>query len=119
MHRDRLPGRLLRGRLRQAHEAFILALLVAPLLVSYMLRMLAWVGLLSPGVGQRGSGSAAHRSARIRLAGRPAGDRHLGLIYGWIPYFIIPLYASLARFDTRYLEASRDLGAGTFGRFFT
>lgn len=41
-----------------------------------------------------------------------------GLTYGWIPYFIIPLYASLARFDTRYLEASRDLGAGTVATFF-
>jgi spermidine/putrescine transport system permease protein len=41
----------------------------------------------------------------------------LGLIYGWIPYFIIPLYASLARFDQRYLEASRDLGANTFQTF--
>jgi spermidine/putrescine transport system permease protein len=40
-----------------------------------------------------------------------------GLTYGWIPYFIIPLYAALARFDTRYLEASRDLGAGTVGTF--
>ena len=40
-----------------------------------------------------------------------------GLIYGWIPYFIIPVYAALARFDTRYLEASRDLGAGTGSTF--
>ena len=51
------------------------------------------------------------------LSGRPV-TVVFGLIYGWIPYFIIPLYAALARFDTRYLEASRDLGAGGFQTFF-
>ena len=83
-----------------------------------MLRMLAWVGLLSPG----GWVNAVLVPLHIVppgfdwLGGRPV-TVVFGLIYGWIPYFIIPLYAALARFDTRYLEASRDLGAGTFGTF--
>ena len=99
-------------------KGLILALLVAPLLVSYMLRMLAWVGLLSPGgwvnfVLMR-VGLMSHQLNWLQ--GRPV-TVVLGLIYGWIPYFIIPLYASLARFDQRYLEASRDLGANTFQTF--
>ena len=49
LHADRLPGRVLhRACTPAAGAAPILALLVLPLLVSYMLRMLAWVGLLSP-----------------------------------------------------------------------
>lgn len=99
-------------------KGLILALLVTPLLVSYMLRMLAWVGLLSPGgwvnfVLMR-VGLMSHQLNWLQ--GRPV-TVVLGLIYGWIPYFIIPLYASLARFDQRYLEASRDLGANTFQTF--
>jgi spermidine/putrescine transport system permease protein len=35
----------------------------------------------------------------------------MGLIYGYIPFFILPLYAALERLDGRLLEAARDLGA--------
>ena len=38
----------------------------------------------------------------------------LALIYGYIPYFILPLYASLDRIDRSHLEAARDLGASPF-----
>jgi ABC-type spermidine/putrescine transport system permease subunit I len=99
-------------------KGLILALLVAPLLVSYMLRMLAWVGLLAP----TGWVNAVLVPLGIVpsqfdwLSGRSV-TVVFGLIYGWIPYFIIPLYAALARFDTRYLEASRDLGAGGLQTF--
>jgi ABC-type spermidine/putrescine transport system permease subunit I len=99
-------------------RGLILALLVAPLLVSYMLRMLAWVGLLAP----TGWVNAVLVPLGIVpsqfdwLSGRSV-TVVFGLMYGWIPYFIIPLYAALARFDTRYLEASRDLGAGGLQTF--
>jgi spermidine/putrescine transport system permease protein len=99
-------------------KGFILALLVAPLVVSYMLRMLAWVGLLAPGgwVNAVLVPLGIVPSQFDWLSGRPV-TVVFGLIYGWLPYFIIPLYAALARFDTRYLEASRDLGAGGFQTF--
>jgi ABC-type spermidine/putrescine transport system permease subunit I len=35
----------------------------------------------------------------------------IGLVYGYIPFFILPLYAALERLDKRLLEAGRDLGA--------
>ncbi len=99
-------------------KGLILGLLVAPFLVSYMLRMLAWVGLLSPGGWVN---EALQRLGIINhpvdwLAGHPAVVV-AALIYGWAPYFIVPLYASLARFDRRYLEASHDLGGGPLGTF--
>jgi putrescine transport system permease protein len=99
-------------------KGLILALLVAPLLVSYMLRMLAWVGLLAPGGWVNAVLVPLHivPSQFDWLSGR-ALTVVFGLIYGWIPYFIIPLYAALARFDTRYLEASRDLGASGWQTF--
>ena len=42
----------------------------------------------------------------------------LGLVYGYLPFFIVPLYAYLDRIDQRLLEASRDLGANSFRTFF-
>jgi len=99
-------------------KGIVLALFVAPFLVSYMLRMLAWVGLLSPGgwvdavLADLGLASSQFNW----LSGRPFVVV-AALIYGWVPYFILPLYAALARFDQRYLEAAKDLGAGPVQTF--
>ncbi len=41
----------------------------------------------------------------------------LGLVYGFLPFMILPLYASIERIDPRLLEASRDLYATGFGTF--
>ena len=100
-------------------KGLVLALFVAPFLVSYMLRMLAWVGLLSPGgwvdsvLGSLGVVGSQYNW----LSGR-SFVVVLALLYGWVPYFILPLYAALARFDLRFLEASKDLGANPVQTFF-
>lgn len=100
-------------------KGLVLALFVAPFLVSYMLRMLAWVGLLAPDgwINSALMHLGLMSSPQNWLSGRSVVVV-CALIYGWVPYFILPLYASLARFDKRYLEASRDLGAGTWQTFF-
>jgi spermidine/putrescine transport system permease protein len=41
----------------------------------------------------------------------------LGLVYGYIPYLIVVLYAGLDRIDARLLEAARDLGLGRWRTF--
>jgi spermidine/putrescine transport system permease protein len=41
----------------------------------------------------------------------------MGLVYGYIPFFILPLYAALDRIDGSVLEASRDLGANRVRTF--
>lgn len=99
-------------------KGLILALLATPFLVSYMLRMLAWVGLLAPGGWVNAALIRLHIIGQPInwLSGRPS-TVVLALIYGWIPYFIIPLYAALARFDRRLLEAANDLGGGTVRTF--
>ncbi len=43
----------------------------------------------------------------------------LGLVYGWLPLMILPIYASLVGLDPSLLEASSDLGATPFRRLFT
>jgi len=96
----------------------ILVLLVVPLLVSYMLRMLAWVGLLAPdGYVNRVLQELGIVGGPVNwLGGRPS-TVVIALVYGWVPYFILPLYASLERLDRRYLEAANDLGAGRVRTF--
>ena len=41
----------------------------------------------------------------------------MGLVYGYVPYLILPLYASLDRIDQRLIEAARDLGASPASAF--
>jgi spermidine/putrescine transport system permease protein len=41
----------------------------------------------------------------------------MGLVYGYIPYLILVLYAGLDRIDSSLLEASRDLGLGKWRTF--
>ncbi|MFZ2881418.1 MAG: ABC transporter permease, partial [Phototrophicaceae bacterium] len=41
----------------------------------------------------------------------------LGLVYGFLPFMVLPIYASLSRFDHRYIEAANDLGANDVTSF--
>jgi spermidine/putrescine transport system permease protein len=104
-------------RARRSKPVF-LVLLLLPFLVSYMLRMLAWVGLLTPG------GYVDEVLVNLHIVDNSPGwlNGHsstvvLALIYGWVPYFILPLYASLERLDRRCLDAAADLGANPVRTF--
>jgi putrescine transport system permease protein len=108
------------GRLK----VLLLSLMIAPFWMSYLMRMLAWVNLLAvkpddPGLVNRileltpfvdnpinwSSGDVSHLTVI------------LGLVYGYIPFFILPLYAALDRIDRSQLEASRDLGGSARSTF--
>jgi putrescine transport system permease protein len=93
----------------------LLILLVLPFWISYLMRMFAWTNLLDSG------GYAAkvlHWFSLDRLfihggdwlGGQPI-TVIMGLVYGYVPYLIIPLYVALDRIDQRLIEAARDLGA--------
>jgi len=87
----------------------LLLLIIAPFWVNYLMRMLAWVNLLSPsGLFSRFVGIFGVQYNWLN--GSPI-TVILGLVYGYIPFLILPLYATLERLDWRLVEAARDLGA--------
>ncbi len=100
---------------RQAgrRKGLYLVALVAPFWVSYMMRMLAWQNLLQVGGLVNHALMLAHLITQPVnwLSGMPV-TVVLGLVYGYVPYLIIVLYAGLDRIDTSLLEAARDLGLG-------
>ena len=99
-------------------RGLVLGLLVLPFWISYLMRMLAWVNLLQPDGYVNAILSALHLGAREH--NWLDGDWPtvvIGLIYGYVPFFILPLYAALERLDERLIEASRDLGASSFSTF--
>ena len=100
------------ARLAGRWRGLLLALLIAPFWISYMMRMLAWVNLLANDglVNRMVPGHVDWLSGRSDVV-------ILGLVYGYVPYMIIPLYAGLDRLPTSLVEAARDLGASRASAF--
>jgi ABC-type spermidine/putrescine transport system permease subunit I len=99
-------------------KSLLLILLILPFWISYLMRMLAWVNLLAPdGYVNRFLMWSHVISTPYGFLDGQSSTVIWALIYGYIPYFILPLYASLDRIDRAYLEAARDLGASPFRAF--
>jgi ABC-type spermidine/putrescine transport system permease subunit I len=92
-------------------KGILLGLLLAPFWVSYMMRMLAWIGLLqTDGYVNRVLVDLHLISQPVSWLGGKASTVILGLVYGYVPYLILVLYAGLDRIDSSLIEAGRDLG---------
>ena len=92
-------------------KILLLVLIIVPFWVNYLMRMLAWVNLLSVD----GLFTRFMRIFGVNynwLDGSPI-TVILGLVYGYIPFLILPLYATLERLDWRLVDAARDLGANS------
>lgn len=94
------------------YKGLLLAGIVAPFFISYLMRMLAWINLLQD------DGWVNDVLLWLRVVDAPvnwldgrASSVIFGLVYGYVPFMILPLYAFLDRIDQRLLEAARDLGA--------
>jgi spermidine/putrescine transport system permease protein len=99
-------------------KALLLVLLVVPFWVSYLMRMLAWIGLLLPdGLVNKTLMDVGILSHPYGWLDGQASSVVLALIYGYVPYLILPLYATLDRIDRHVLEAGRDLGASPIRTF--
>jgi spermidine/putrescine transport system permease protein len=94
------------------YRTLILIALISPFWISYLMRMLAWVNLLAlDGYVNRTLHNLHLVSTPIDwLSGRSL-TVILGLVYGYIPYMILPLFGFLDRIQMSLLEAGRDLGA--------
>ena len=89
-------------------QKFLYMLVMLPMCMSFLLRTLAWVGLLQDtgiindilefvGIG---------RQQLIRTPGAVV----LGMVYNYLPYMILPLYSTIVKIDNRLIEAAEDLG---------
>jgi ABC-type spermidine/putrescine transport system permease subunit I len=98
-------------------KVMFLVLLIAPFWVSYMMRMLAWIDLLQQGGLFNSALSSIGLPGNTDWLGGKSITVVLGLVYGYIPYLILVLYAYLDRIDNSLLEAARDLGLSRWRTF--
>jgi spermidine/putrescine transport system permease protein len=81
----------------------LIALILLPFLINYLVRTYAWVALLSD------------EGLLSNVAGEPLGIMNTpiavigGLVYGYLGFMILPIYASLERMDPALIEAGKDL----------
>ncbi|WP_112244802.1 ABC transporter permease [Kribbella monticola] len=97
----------------------LLALVIAPFFTSFLIRTLSWKLLL----GDNGFVVDALRTVHIlgsdgRLLATTAAVV-TGLTYNFLPFMVLPLYASLEKIDHRLIEAGSDLYASAFTTFRT
>ena len=95
-----------------------LTLLLIPFAVSYLLRVMAWKLMLGPQGGINSLLSwvgLTDEPLGLLLYSRPAVI--ITLVYIWIPFATLPIYAAMQRIQRGQLEAAADLGAGPWARF--
>ena len=89
-------------------QKILYMLVMLPMCMSFLLRTLAWVGLLQDTgiintlLGKLGLGPIS----MIRTPGAVI----LGMVYNYLPYMILPLYSVIVKIDNRLIEAAEDLG---------
>jgi spermidine/putrescine transport system permease protein len=96
-------------------KGLLILLLVIPFWTSFLIRTYAWLIILGPNVGLAGQLQRL-TGMDIQILGTPFAVL-LGLVYGYLPLMVFPLYVTLERMDKGLIEASKDLGAGRWATF--
>ncbi len=95
----------------------LLMLVMLPFWTSFLLRVYAWKMLLADnGVFNNFAMWVGLASEPVKMMNTPF-SLVLGMVYTYLPFMILPLYANLVKMDLRLLEAALDLGATPWGAF--
>ena len=89
-------------------QKILYMLVMLPMCMSFLLRTLAWVALLQD-TGIINNFLRALGLGSLKLIRTP-GAVVLGMVYNYLPYMILPLYAIILKIDPRLIEAAEDLG---------
>ena len=101
----------------ERHRIILLMLIILPFWTSFLIRVYAWIGILGP------SGLLNNFLMWLGAIDTPLTILHtqtaiyIGVVYSYLPFMILPLYANLTRLDFSLLEAAADLGCRPFKAF--
>ncbi len=105
------------ARARGTWRSALLMLIVLPFWTSFLLRVYAWIGLL------KHNGVINNVLVSLGIIHQPLTMLqtdfavYVGIVYSYLPFMILPLYANLEKLDVALLEAAADLGARPFTAF--
>jgi putrescine transport system permease protein len=99
------------ARLPQRWQAVAMTLVIVPFWTSFLIRIYAWINILQH------DGPLNRILLALHLVSTPVvwlstdSAMYLGIVYSYLPFMILPLYAMLAKMDPALLEAASDLGS--------
>jgi putrescine transport system permease protein len=105
------------ARLPQRWQGVAMMLVIVPFWTSFLIRIYAWINILQH------DGLLNRVLLALHLVAAPVvwlstdSAMYLGIVYSYLPFMILPLYATLAKMDPALLEAASDLGAAPLQAF--
>jgi len=105
------------ARASRRAQAILVMLIVLPFLTAYLIRIYAWMNILQP------QGLLNATLIALGIVREPvrwlASDTaiYIGVVYSYLPFMVLPLYAGLERIDATLLEAAADLGCPRWKAF--
>jgi putrescine transport system permease protein len=100
-------------------QPILVMLVILPFWTSFLIRVYAWINIL-----QR-DGLLNHALSALRIANDPivwlSTDTaiYIGIVYSYLPFMVLPLYAALQKMDETLLEAAADLGCPRWKAFWS
>jgi putrescine transport system permease protein len=100
-------------------RVIFLMLVILPFWTSFLIRVYAWIGIL------KNNGLLNQLLLWLGIIDQPLALLHtdfavyLGIVYSYLPFMVLPLYATLSRMDLTLLEAAADLGCRPWKAFLT
>ena len=104
-------------RARESLRTPLLLLVILPFWTSFLIRVYAWIGIL------KGNGLINNLLLWLGVIDEPLRLLHtdlavyVGIVYAYLPFMVLPLYATLSRMDGSLLEAAADLGCRPVSAF--
>ena len=106
------------ARCGQSTRNILLMLVILPFWTSFLIRVYAWIGLL------KNNGLINELLMALHITSAPLSMMntnfavYLGIVYSYLPFMILPLYANLEKMDMSLIEAATDLGCRPLKAFF-
>ena len=105
------------SRMSPSARNIAMMLVVLPSWTSFLIRVYAWIGILdSNGLINRTLMNLGLIDEPLRILYTPVAA-YIGIVYCYLPFMVLPLYANLVKLDNRLLEAAYDLGARPWQAF--
>jgi putrescine transport system permease protein len=105
------------ARMDESTRNIALMMVILPSWTSFLIRIYAWIGIL------KNNGLMNNFLLWTGIIDQPLAIMHtplavyIGIVYAYLPFMILPLYANLVKLDLRLLEAASDLGAKPWKAF--
>jgi putrescine transport system permease protein len=105
------------ARLPRRWQGVAMMLVIVPFWTSFLIRIYAWINILQHDGLLNQALLALHVVSAPLVWLSTDSAMYIGIVYSYLPFMILPLYATLAKMDQALLEAAGDLGASPFKAF--